>query len=281
MRFLNRVFLLLSLFASISGADALATKQAKYPTQFKNNQVHAFSAKAFLLIGHATRQWDGPEVSKNGVIELVRFAKENGIPSIGFISEASQFHDEFYQPQDVNFLADSFSGTHRFHFPDSRLFIIAGGNFSYCLCELIRDTISGVSKSLDTVSFIFISDAIYNPMGHWPPELGPRSVQLTPEQQAQPWFTPTFTLSEILKNGKPKTMASYLNQEVIGGKKRFCPNQNTFDTPELDKSKYKFVLFSWAGKPIGTVGNGNKEIHFYFSESSELQNNLKKWGLGQ
>lgn len=241
-----------------------------YKLDFQNDQVYRFEGSIYSIISHVDDGWDQDRVSFEGSRRLIDYSKRNGITSFGFISSYGGGAQVFGQ-KDVNFVVNSESGSHHFQFPNGRTFLIAGGNMSLCLCEVLRDIILGtaVSTVKTGIDIVLVTDAIYDASSYWPSYMNGK---------AAPSGT-KFVLEDMNSAKDDHFLAEYLEMRVLGRYGSFCPGQNYFNHDNVDAGDYTFELYRGTRK-VGTVGKRGRVIRLVLSTTAQLDATIKRLAPG-
>lgn len=132
------------------------------------NSPQVMPDSAYVFLNHSTAQWDSKESSRPGVNDLLSFAKANSIKSIAtihgeaFINEFGEEAEYFTNNANTDILMHSDGGAHRLKFPNAKAIIVGGGNLSVCLCESLRDVVTGVMSTTEDKEIFLADEAVYD-----------------------------------------------------------------------------------------------------------------------
>ena len=266
--------LLLSALALSAAVSASAQAQhiyginPIYRPHFINNEEYTFTGDMYTFVSHAVDGWDAKKLTYPGVQSLLSFSKKHIITTFGVVSKYGGEGLQFYTPNEVSFLVESDAGQSKFKFTKAKNFLIGGGNLSLCLCELLRDLVrSTAASSTQPLNLFLVSDAIYDDVTYWP---YPQPSQTQPK----------FTLRSIVNqpNMTDEIVFEYIERRVIGTGANFCPGQNVFRFPQVDKNSVTFKVFHGLNL-IGTVGNGQAvTVNLIAVDSSDLEKVIAGFG---
>ncbi|MGE3757893.1 MAG: hypothetical protein AB7H97_09055 [Pseudobdellovibrionaceae bacterium] len=255
----------LTILSFLSSAYSAEGIHPSYRENFGNSEMHTFDGSLYAFINHAVQAWDPQGVSYHGIRNLIQFTKEYKIPSFGFVSQFGGPGLQFYSPKEVTYIAVSDAGQHRLSFSQAKNFILSGGNFSLCFCELMRDLIHGTTLSTNSapLQLFLVADGIYE-NGQWSYDNGLDGAK--------------FNLETLIKYDKSKDkrgVLKYFETYVGGGRKdsEFCPSQNFFHFPIIVQKNYRYRIFI-EDKELGVLGKGATEIRFIIVNSKNIKQTL-------
>lgn len=236
-----------------------------YKLDFQNDEVYRFDGPIYSIISHVDDGWDVDRVSFEGSRRLIQYSRKNGITSFGFISSYGGGAQVFGQ-KDVNFIVNSEAGSHKFQFPNGRTFLVAGGNMSLCLCEVLRDIILGtqVSNVKGGIDIVLVTDGVYDATSYWPSQLNGKPAPGGSK----------FVLEDMNSSKDDRFIAEYLEQRVLGRDGVFCPGQNYYNHDNVDANDYTFELYRGKRK-VKTVGSKGRVIRVVLSTTAQLDATIK------
>lgn len=244
--------------------------------QFANLQfdnVYFANEESYLLINHASSVWDLDYFTAAPIMELQTSAARRNQsvialsgaailgPSEEFIPDFSR-SIHFFDSGQVQHKVFSPGGSHNIIFPKLKELTISGGYLEYCLCEAIRDSITGVLQGTKTkdlarrqVTFNLVPSAIYTE--GFGSKVGQRSVHDSP-----------LPLSFFLSIWNNEDLMEFLNKSVFTDSKiGFCRHQNTRSLgryvplrSEASRSTTKILVYR-EDVLIGTIGHGPLRVN--------------------
>ena len=268
--FLSALVLSVALFGTAS-----AEIHRDYPIHLPDPKSpttngYTFQGEIYTIISHVVSGWNTDRVTLPGVKKLVDFAKSKQITRFGFVSAYGGGDRQFFEPNDVNFIVESSAGQHNLSFPNGKAFLVSGGNLSLCLCEALRDLIrlTDSASAANPLPIFLVSDAIYDDRSYWP----------VPSPRPS---TSKFTLARLAADpaATDAALLTYISDKVVGTFREFCPGQNYYGFPNIDKSQITFGVYR-DGRHIGDIGNGQKRrIDMVVVETKDLDRVLKGFGV--
>lgn len=263
--------ILIAVFPALA-APADNGLPAGYPLHLKNNQIQTFSGEIYTFVNHASEYWEPQKMTHPGVKNLLEFSKNNLVPSFGMVSRFGGNNPQFFNTDEVLYIAQSDAGQVRYKFPNAKIFLISGGNMGLCLCELLRDLILGSSSVHNKkIQMFLVTDAIYDPKISWPPFQNPSQA---PGNQ--------YLLEELVQRSlQDRTLLTeYFKYFIIGFQQPFCPSQNYYDSPNINKKNFHFSVFDGT-EFLADFGDPHKSLHIQFIlvKSSQLLQMLKEWQI--
>lgn len=244
-------------------SNAIAQVLPDYSVVIANNEKNTYSRQGFAFIVHSSEIWDVQKTTMAGTKRFIQFIKNNTLTSFGIVSPNGGPIRPFFEPQDLDYIMQSDAGQHRLEFPNARALFFAGGHLSLCLCETIRDSIRG--KWQNPLFVFLVSDAIYDDTEKFGNSPSLRS--------------PKFTLEDLV-NAAPSSssISEYFARKIFGENgKPFCPEQNWYKLPDLDKTSLGFSLYVGTQKII--ENEGQQKINFVIVRSHELAATVKALSL--
>lgn len=136
--------------------------------QIRQDQVVELTAPAYIFLNHASEYWDWKKSSLDGVQNLLKISKTYGIPSIATVHGEAFLEPEleklyYISNQNVDMIMHSDQGQHRLRFPKASTIFLGGGNLHVCLCETVRDLVSGlIPTGAEARDIIIVKEAIYD-----------------------------------------------------------------------------------------------------------------------
>ena len=223
-----------------------------YPFLVSDSEAYEFSNEYYTLIGHGDAEFDDINVSKDGIQRVVKLSQKRGIETITFIGSGNLQH---IAPEDSDYNIASYAGQHSLTFPKAKKLILTGGYLHLCLCEVLRDTIKGTTKTdKSPIEILMVTDGIYEQL--------PDQIMWSYPDDGQPYFDHTdafdntsqevVTLEDYIQEDKkvPGMLRALFNFGVMGSTGySICGHQNWFKSKEVDKNKYTLkVLNEQAGE---------------------------------
>ncbi|MFN7729873.1 MAG: hypothetical protein ACK5P7_12015 [Bdellovibrio sp.] len=261
--------LVLTTLSTVALAQSTPGPYHSYKLQFSNDEQYTMNADLYTIVSHVDSGWDQERVSFAGSKRLVNFSKDKVITRFGFISSYGG-GDQGFSQDEMTFVADSVAGSHKLSFSQPKGFYIAGGNLTLCLCEVLRDLIHGTEKAstAQTQNFFLVSDAIYDDVSYFPPELtrtsnGAKFNLLQLEQ--------TTGLTDAI-------LTDYIQTRVVGKRGLFCEGQNYFQHANINPANLTFELYRGA-RQIAKIGQKGRVIKLILAPAAQLDEVSKAFGL--
>ena len=251
----KKIVLFYVLLSFISSAFA-----ASEPFIFdvKLGQKDELPDSRYLVLNHSSSWWDRTESTKDATGQLIQNLSTQSLKSIALISPSAAYKESdhssdsyYFSNQEVDIKVASDSGMHRLLFPNVSSLLFAGGNFTSCLCEAIRDSIRGADINQERLKIILLTDAIYDNSSRY------EKYQKSLVSKEKTWLS----LADLISTISDKMLIKLLRKEILGDMIQFCPHQTD---RYLSPLKYRFVIRR-DGREIGRLGLIGKVIEIDFS----------------
>ena len=221
-------------------------------------QKYELPDNRYLVLNHSSSWWDRSESTKDATEQLIHNLSNQSLKSIALIgpSAANKGSDHssesyYFSNQEIDIKVASDSGMHRLQLPNVSSLLFAGGNFTSCLCEAIRDSIRGADINQERLKIILLSDAIYDNSSRY------EKYQKSSVSKDKTWLS----LADLISTISDKMLRKFLRKEILGDMIQFCPHQTD---RYLSPLKYRFVIRR-DGREIGRLGLIGKVIDIDFS----------------
>ncbi len=237
------------LFAILAILSVTALAEEKEILLIRQDSVFNLGGQVYTILNHATSEYDGRKLSEKGTADLIALSKKLSIPIVAtkhndaFIDEfenEKQYYIKSSKPYrvaegpeglrvksvDADYLLHSDGGQHRLQLPNAKLVIMGGGNLRACLCETMRDVVSGFGEIKEDKKIVLVREATYD--------------------------------YDIFNENVPETEAQFVGfvDKMILPEFN-CPYQNTNDsTPAKNVSQVQLKFYS-NGKLLKTVDREN------------------------
>lgn len=238
---------------------------------------HSISAPITVLFNHSSVHFDEQGSARIGTARLLAWANQLKIFTIlavddGAATPFSYSADRYYlDSSDVDFTLSSGSGAHQLEFPNTQLFILAGGNITFCLCRSFRDFLRGVpGQSGKEINVMLATEASYLTAEYDViDEAGRRSHHRSAAAGLGLGSHPS--LADIQRALDTEALLSYFKADMLGGGKAICPHNREGSDPSFDTESFQFHIFS-KGTEIGAVGSGAKVVNIILTSVADLMN---------
>lgn len=216
----------------------------------------SFSQSRVFFATHSAFRWDEGLTKKSMQKITNNIEGFYGLKvGVGLSSMSSKSFNYNINKMDV--LLSSGGGAHNLSFPNANEIFFTGGYLDQCLCESVRDVLTGLDFSKGEKSIYFINEGTY---------LLDDSSDLT------------LTATQLIED---KGKALRWLEKLVLGEDRLCPVQRTSSTPDHNRSDFTISVFfeDKEGKinKVQVFGSGKKVLNLKFiSTETFLRHYLRK-----